>query len=103
MYERDGKYQGGWFQRISPDQFSIQCNFRKGNFTFDNVETLMHEFGHVLHAVFSKTEFYSLEAIDVQWDFVEVPSQFFEQLSYDQKFLKLFGLDDEFVNKLSQT
>ncbi|CAL6057260.1 Peptidyl-dipeptidase [Hexamita inflata] len=89
LFERPNKYQGGWFQRISKNQFSIQCNFPvQKHFEFSDVQTLMHEFGHVLHAVFSQTEFYSLEAIDVQWDFVEVPSQFFERFCYQEDFLQ---------------
>lgn len=53
----------------------------------------MHECGHVMHAALSTAEFCMLKGIDVQWDFVEVFSQFFEQYSFSRDFLKLF-IDD---------
>ena len=94
IYLRPGKYQGGWFQRIGPREFSVQCNFCKGDFLdFDSIQTLMHECGHVMHAALSSAEFCLLKGIDVQWDFVEVFSQFFEQYSFSRDFLKMF-IDD---------
>ena len=60
-------------------------------YSFDDVKTIMHELGHTLHAIYSNAAFKTLNAINVQWDFVEVPSQFFEYFSYESEFLATFG------------
>ena len=60
----------------------------------------MHECGHVMHAALSTAEFCMLRGIDVQWDFVEVFSQFFEQYSFSQDFLKLFINDQTIIDRL---
>ena len=62
---------------------------------FDEINTLFHEFGHCFHAVMSKTELEGLAATDVFWDFVEVPSQFFENFSYDFNIMKKLAVDKE--------
>ena len=62
---------------------------------FDEINTLFHEFGHCFHAVMSKTELEDLAATDVFTDFVEVPSQFFENFSYDFNIMKKLAVDKE--------
>jgi intermediate peptidase len=47
------------------------------------VETMFHEFGHVLHSVFSRTRYQSLSGTRTQTDFVEVPSHLFEHFAWD--------------------
>ena len=46
--------------------------------SMSEVETMFHEFGHVLHSVFSRTRYQSLSGTRTQTDFVEVPSHLFE-------------------------
>lgn len=84
----------------------LVCNFRQQMF-FDNVTTLLHEFGHMLHYLVSKREIYINSMYNVPTDYVEIPSKFFELWAYN-----VYGLGclvkpkhrhlitEEFVNKL---
>ncbi|MBE9233162.1 M3 family metallopeptidase [Cuspidothrix issatschenkoi LEGE 03284] len=58
---------------------------------FDEVETLFHEFGHGLHHMMTKVDYLGAAGINnVEWDAVELPSQFMENWCYDRK--TLFGM-----------
>ena len=46
--------------------------------TFDEVETLFHEFGHVLHNGIGKSKYTRFVGANCEWDFVEAPSQIME-------------------------
>mmetsp|Transcript_2861 Transcript_2861/g.4358 ORF Transcript_2861/g.4358 Transcript_2861/m.4358 type:complete len:707 (-) Transcript_2861:163-2283(-) len=54
-------------------------------------ETLLHEFGHALHLVFSRTRFQNLSGFRGPLDFVETPSHLMEYFAWDHRFLKLFA------------
>jgi len=56
-----------------------------------DVETFFHEFGHVLHNVLTKTKLSSHSGTSVSRDFVEAPSQFLENWTWDYDALKLFA------------
>jgi oligopeptidase A len=59
--------------------------------TFDEVETLFHEFGHGLHHMMTKVDYMGAAGINnVEWDAVELPSQFMENWCYDRP--TLFGM-----------
>ncbi|MBE9235004.1 M3 family metallopeptidase [Anabaena aphanizomenioides LEGE 00250] len=53
--------------------------------TFDDVETLFHEFGHGLHHMLTKVDYTGAAGINnVEWDAIELPSQFMENWCYDR-------------------
>ena len=53
--------------------------------------TLFHEFGHALHNILAKTTYPSLSGTSVAWDFVELPSQIFENWCYEPEALAVFA------------
>lgn len=59
--------------------------------TVREVETFMHEFGHALHQLLSRSKYQSLSGTNVYRDFVEVPSQFNENYVYEREFLDSFA------------
>lgn len=62
----------------------------------NDVQTLFHEFGHLLHMLFAGQQKYSrFSGTQCQRDFVEVPSQLFEEWIWDTEILQLFATDDE--------
>jgi peptidyl-dipeptidase Dcp len=107
FFPRATKSQGAWMtnfyeqgvfrgRRIRP-HVSIVCNFTKPTaeqpslLGFDEVSTLFHEFGHALHSLLSQVEFRSLAGTNVYLDFVELPSQIFENWAEEEESLKLFA------------
>ncbi|MFO7447912.1 MAG: M3 family metallopeptidase [Ignavibacteriaceae bacterium] len=76
---------------------ALECNFpaptedKPALITFSDVETYFHEFGHVLHNVLSKSEISSFAGTSVARDFVEAPSQIFENWVWDYDVLKMFA------------
>ncbi len=89
-FARPGKHSGAWSSRYR-DQQNLDGwvtpivvnnnNFSKGEPTllsFDDAETLFHEFGHGLHGLLSRVRYPSQSGTAVRRDFVEFPSQIFE-------------------------
>jgi peptidyl-dipeptidase Dcp len=70
--------------------------------TFDEVETMFHEFGHALHGFFASQHYPSLSGTSVSRDFVEFPSQFNEHWALYPEVLKNYALNYKDGSKIPQ-
>ncbi|WP_336977226.1 M3 family metallopeptidase [Altererythrobacter fulvus] len=61
-----------------------------------DVETFLHEFGHLIHGIFGGTQrWFAQSGVATEWDFVEAPSQMLENWVYDYDTLKTFAKDKD--------
>ncbi|HUP58889.1 MAG TPA: M3 family metallopeptidase [Thermoanaerobaculia bacterium] len=97
LYPRDGKYKHaaawpvrGVSLRVERKPVSVLVtNFDRTGLTHDELETLLHEFGHVLHGVLSDTYYLGHAGTSVERDFVEAPSQMYEEWASRMESLSL--------------
>ena len=126
LFARQNKRGGAWMDscqtRRKLSDGSVQlpiatltCNFAKSaankppTLSHDEVLTLFHEFGHCFHHVLTQVDYMSASGIHgVEWDAVELPSQFFENWCWEKEALQLLTahvdngqvLPDDLFNKL---
>ena len=87
LYPREDKYKHaaawpvrGVSRKAGRRPISVLVtNFDRQGLTHSEVETLLHEFGHVMHGVLSRTEYNQHSGTSVERDFVEAPSQMYEE------------------------
>lgn len=115
LYFRRDKKSGAWMaEAISRHKLKneelqypvafLVTNFAKGNCLYhDDLLTVLHEFGHVLHHVLTKVDYISASGCNgVSWDAVELPSQFFEKWGYDWQFLQEISSHFKTQEKISK-
>ncbi|PTU66684.1 oligopeptidase A [Chromobacterium sp. Panama] len=100
LYARDGKRSGAWMDdargrrrksgQVQTPIAYLTCNFTRpvgdkpALFTHDEVITLFHEFGHGLHHMLTRVDELGVAGINgVEWDAVELPSQFLENFAWE--------------------
>ena len=105
-YPRKSKSGGAWCGNFTEQRYvdgerkapvvGIVCNFTPpvGNtpslLSFDEAETMFHEFGHALHFLFADVRYRGLT--DVEGDFVELPSQIMENWAFQPEIMKEYAV-----------
>lgn len=105
FFKRPSKRGGAWMSNFVTQSHLLNkkpviynvCNYTKPSegepalLTYDNVETLFHEFGHALHGFFADQKYPSISGTSVARDFVEFPSQAFEHWALYPEVLKNYA------------
>ena len=98
LYPREGKYNhAAAFPTYGVSKLAkrtpltvLVTNFNRQGLDHNELETLLHEFGHVLHGVLSQADYNPHAGTSVMRDFVEAPSQMFEEWGRREQTLALF-------------
>ena len=107
LFPRESKRGGAWMDaflsgRLTTTGWSPHLGLICGNMTpplqgkpalltHRDVQTLFHEFGHLLHHCLSRVEVRGLAGTNVAWDFVELPSQILENWCSEELSLRMFA------------
>ena len=107
FHPRDGKRGGAWMNDFQPQymvgkkdhrphivnvmNFTRPTADKPALFTYDEVRTFLHEFGHALHGMLTRCQYSAQSGTNVPRDFVELPSQFNENFIDEKEFLDTFA------------
>ncbi|MDR0711476.1 MAG: M3 family metallopeptidase [Prevotellaceae bacterium] len=116
LHPREGKRSGAWMNDIQGQYKQNGKNHRPhivnvasltrptdskpALLTFNEANTILHEFGHALHGMLSDCTYPSLSGTNVYWDFVELPSQIMENWGTEKEFLDMFAVHYETGEKI---
>ncbi len=97
LYPREGKYnhaavwsyRGGSTRLKRTPQAALVVNLDRKGLTLDDMQVLLHEFGHAVHSNLSSTRHSTHAGTSTLRDFVEAPSQMLEEWIYDPRVLAL--------------
>jgi len=117
MHPREGKFKHaamfplvrGLKGKAAP-QAALVCNFPNPRTScgpalleHDDVVTFFHEFGHLLHQLLARDqEWVRFSGAATEWDFIEVPSQLYEEWAWDYQVLQRFAVHDETSETISE-
>ncbi len=101
LHPREGKYKHAAQFDLVPGIRARQlaegvlvCNFPRGLMEHDDVVTLFHEFGHLVHHILAgRHRWARFSGVATEWDFVEAPSQMLEEWAWDAEVLRSFATD----------
>ena len=111
LFPREGKYgHAAVFPFVNKSSrnlpvAALACNFdTTGYLKFNELETLFHEFGHVMHEMCSDTQIGQFSGTNCERDFVEAPSQMLEEWCYRGASLKIMadGITDDVIEKINK-
>nr|WP_212756046.1 M3 family metallopeptidase [Flexivirga aerilata] len=102
LHPRDGKFKHAAQFDLRPGVRGRQlpegvlvCNFSRGLMEHDDVVTLFHEFGHLIHHVLGgDQDWVRFSGVATEWDFVEAPSQMLEEWAWDADVLATFATNE---------
>jgi thimet oligopeptidase len=103
LHPREGKFKHAAQFAVVPGvqgrqlpEGALVCNLPRGLMEHDDVVTLFHEFGHLVHHVLGgKQRWARFSGVATEWDFVEAPSQMLEEWAWDAEVLQRFAFDAE--------
>ncbi len=117
LFPRENKRGGAWMDglvtHVTHEDPIPHVGLIAGNFTpptqtnpslltHDEVTTLFHEFGHLMHQLCSRTETRSLSMNGVAWDFIELPSQILENWCWEREAIDLMARHHETGEKIPE-
>lgn len=116
FYTRSNKNGGAWMNNFVPQSHLLGqkpvivnvFNYQKpaagkpSLISYDDVETMFHEFGHTLHGLFADQKYVSISGTNTPRDFVEFPSQINEHFALEPEVLKNYALHYETKQPMPQ-